>query len=263
MQAGLAVTPGPVVVAIIAGPAGKLAGRLGFRPVLLVGAVVLRHRPRQRTSRGSPHARLPGGLAARARCSSGSASGSRSPSSAPGRCRRCRRPASPSAARSTRPPARSAAPSASPCSWRSSDRSAGSPIRSTGSTELWAFAAAHRARLRRHRIVHPPPAAPAGDRRRPLAGDLLVVEAEPSARRRGPDVPEPTSGHQCPRSGRRIRRRPGSSPATPVAGLHVCPQVVEGRAADVEAHAEHVVEGGQPRGARRERLARHACRRAS
>ena len=38
MQAGLAVTPGPVVVAIIAGPAGKLAGRLGFRPVLLVGA---------------------------------------------------------------------------------------------------------------------------------------------------------------------------------------------------------------------------------
>jgi EmrB/QacA subfamily drug resistance transporter len=38
MQAGLAVTPGPIVVAIIAGPAGKLAGRLGFRPVLLVGA---------------------------------------------------------------------------------------------------------------------------------------------------------------------------------------------------------------------------------
>ncbi len=38
MQAGLAVTPGPVVVAIIAGPAGKLAGRVGFRPVLLVGA---------------------------------------------------------------------------------------------------------------------------------------------------------------------------------------------------------------------------------
>ena len=38
MTAGLAVTPGPVVVAIIAGPAGKLAGRLGFRPVLLFGA---------------------------------------------------------------------------------------------------------------------------------------------------------------------------------------------------------------------------------
>ncbi len=38
MTAGLAVTPGPVVVALIAGPAGKLATRIGFRPVLLSGA---------------------------------------------------------------------------------------------------------------------------------------------------------------------------------------------------------------------------------
>lgn len=38
MQAGLAVTPGPIIVAIIAGPAGKLAARIGFRPVLLFGA---------------------------------------------------------------------------------------------------------------------------------------------------------------------------------------------------------------------------------
>jgi MFS family permease len=38
MKAGLAVTPGPVVVAIIAGAAGKLAARVGFRPVLLLGA---------------------------------------------------------------------------------------------------------------------------------------------------------------------------------------------------------------------------------
>lgn len=38
MTAGLAVTPGPVVVALIAGPAGKLAARVGFRPVLLFGA---------------------------------------------------------------------------------------------------------------------------------------------------------------------------------------------------------------------------------
>ena len=38
MTAGLAVTPGPVVVAIVAGPAGKLAARIGFRPVLLFGA---------------------------------------------------------------------------------------------------------------------------------------------------------------------------------------------------------------------------------
>jgi EmrB/QacA subfamily drug resistance transporter len=38
MRAGLAVTPGPLVVAVVAGPAGKLASRVGFRPVLAVGA---------------------------------------------------------------------------------------------------------------------------------------------------------------------------------------------------------------------------------
>ena len=38
MTAGLAVTPGPVVVALVAGTAGKLAARIGFRPVLLFGA---------------------------------------------------------------------------------------------------------------------------------------------------------------------------------------------------------------------------------
>jgi EmrB/QacA subfamily drug resistance transporter len=38
MTAGVAVTPGPMVVALIAGPAGKLAARVGFRPVLLFGA---------------------------------------------------------------------------------------------------------------------------------------------------------------------------------------------------------------------------------
>src|SRR6266508_552197 len=36
--AGLAVTPGPLVVAIVAGPAGKLAGRIVFRPVHARGA---------------------------------------------------------------------------------------------------------------------------------------------------------------------------------------------------------------------------------
>ncbi len=40
LLAGLAVTPGPLVVAVVAGPAGKLAGRIGFRPVLLVGFAV-------------------------------------------------------------------------------------------------------------------------------------------------------------------------------------------------------------------------------
>jgi hypothetical protein len=39
MRAGLAVTPGPLVVAAVAGSAGKAASRLGFRPVLATGAL--------------------------------------------------------------------------------------------------------------------------------------------------------------------------------------------------------------------------------
>jgi EmrB/QacA subfamily drug resistance transporter len=41
LTAGLAVTPGPLVVAIVAGPAGRLASRIGFRPVLLTGFALL------------------------------------------------------------------------------------------------------------------------------------------------------------------------------------------------------------------------------
>jgi NTE family protein len=37
LGAGLLVTPGPIVVAIVSGRAGKLAARVGFRPVLLAG----------------------------------------------------------------------------------------------------------------------------------------------------------------------------------------------------------------------------------
>ncbi|MBV8930041.1 MAG: MFS transporter [Mycobacteriaceae bacterium] len=40
LDAGLAVTPGPLVVAVIAGPAGRLAARRGPRPVLLTGLVI-------------------------------------------------------------------------------------------------------------------------------------------------------------------------------------------------------------------------------
>jgi EmrB/QacA subfamily drug resistance transporter len=40
LRAGLAVTPGPLVVAVISGPAGKLAARFGFRRVLTVGFAV-------------------------------------------------------------------------------------------------------------------------------------------------------------------------------------------------------------------------------
>ncbi len=37
LRAGLAVTPGPLVVAAVSGPAGRVAARVGFRPVLLAG----------------------------------------------------------------------------------------------------------------------------------------------------------------------------------------------------------------------------------
>jgi len=37
LNAGLAVTPGPLVVAVVSGPAGKIASKYGFRPVLLIG----------------------------------------------------------------------------------------------------------------------------------------------------------------------------------------------------------------------------------
>ena len=37
LRAGLAVTPGPLVVAAVSGPAGRVAQRVGFRTVLLVG----------------------------------------------------------------------------------------------------------------------------------------------------------------------------------------------------------------------------------
>jgi EmrB/QacA subfamily drug resistance transporter len=40
LLAGLAVTPGPLVVAAVAGPAGRLTGRVGFRPVLLTGFAI-------------------------------------------------------------------------------------------------------------------------------------------------------------------------------------------------------------------------------
>jgi EmrB/QacA subfamily drug resistance transporter len=39
LRAGLAVTPAPLVVAAVAGPAGRLAGRVGFRAVLVPGAM--------------------------------------------------------------------------------------------------------------------------------------------------------------------------------------------------------------------------------
>jgi EmrB/QacA subfamily drug resistance transporter len=41
LQAGLALTPGPLVVAALSARAGRLASRIGFRPVLVAGASIL------------------------------------------------------------------------------------------------------------------------------------------------------------------------------------------------------------------------------
>ena len=40
LSAGLSVTPGPLVVALVAGPAGRFAARFGFRAVLGIGGMV-------------------------------------------------------------------------------------------------------------------------------------------------------------------------------------------------------------------------------
>ena len=40
LDAGLAVTPGPLIVALVSGPAGRIAAKFGFRVVLLVGFLI-------------------------------------------------------------------------------------------------------------------------------------------------------------------------------------------------------------------------------
>ncbi|MDE3065616.1 MAG: MFS transporter, partial [Acidobacteriota bacterium] len=40
LWAGLAITPSPLIVAAVSGPVGKVATRIGFRPVLVAGAAV-------------------------------------------------------------------------------------------------------------------------------------------------------------------------------------------------------------------------------
>jgi EmrB/QacA subfamily drug resistance transporter len=41
LQAGLSLTPAPVVVAALSGPAGRLATRIGFGPVIVTGSIVI------------------------------------------------------------------------------------------------------------------------------------------------------------------------------------------------------------------------------
>ena len=116
LLAGLAVTPGPLVVAVVAGPAGKLAGRIGFRPVLLVGFVVFASGLAWYALRVGVDRDYLGGVAAR----EPHRRARDRPHLPRPQCRRRLQPAGPSGSRwaapSTRPPARSAARSGWPCS---------------------------------------------------------------------------------------------------------------------------------------------------
>ena len=56
LAAGLGLTPAPIVVALISGPAGRLAALIGFRPVIVAGSIIfvgrlvlVRRRPRPRS----------------------------------------------------------------------------------------------------------------------------------------------------------------------------------------------------------------------
>ena len=167
MQAGLAVTPGPVVVAIIAGPAGKLAGRLGFRPVLLVGAaffaVGLATYVTRVTTTPDYLADLAPGHAARRgrhRVDVPRPQRRRGVVAAVGPIRRGQR------GQPDRPPDRRRPRHRRP---RGADRIA-APARRSDRRVPRAVGLRRRRRtpLRCHRIVHPPADAPAGDRRRPV-----------------------------------------------------------------------------------------------
>ena len=115
LKAGLAITPGPLVVAALSRSTGALAGRIGYRPVLVVGSLIFATAQLWCVAFMPLDPGLPGAAGCRPACSRASAWPSPSPCSA-------RRPspdflpsASASAAPSTRPPVRWAGCSASPC----------------------------------------------------------------------------------------------------------------------------------------------------
>ena len=113
LQAGFGVAPGPVVVGVVAPQAGKLAGRIGQRPILITGGVLFASSGLFRLVMLGPARQLPARLLARRWCSAASVSRSSSPSSPVSWPRHCRPAAPASAAPPPKPSASSAAPSVS------------------------------------------------------------------------------------------------------------------------------------------------------
>ena len=119
LQAGFGVAPGPVVVGLVAPQAGKLAGTIGQRPILITGGVLFAAAACSACRCSAPTSTTCA-TTSRRWSSAGSASRSCSPSS-PASSRRPCRPAAPvSAAPSPKPSASSAARSGSPSRSRSS-----------------------------------------------------------------------------------------------------------------------------------------------
>lgn len=115
LAAGLAITPGPLVVALLSGPSGRMAARIGYGPVLVAGGIAFAvglgsYLALVGTDADYLSHRLPGSLLV------GLGSPSPSRCSVPPPSPTSPRSGSASAARSTRPPARSVPSSASRCS---------------------------------------------------------------------------------------------------------------------------------------------------
>ena len=173
LQAGFGVAPGPMIVGLLAPRVGKLAGRIGQRPILIVGGVLFASSGLYRLVDARPRRRLParllpvdGAQRARRRLRLPAALQRRRPGPA-------RRAGRASAAPPSRPSASSAAPSVS----RSPSPSSGPRAPpSTGYDRIWWIIVGRRTRHLRAR------AADAHLRRRTAVTPTAGAGRNPSSR---------------------------------------------------------------------------------
>ena len=189
LEAGLAITPGPLLVAALSGPSGRLAARASGTGRCSSPAASHSRPGCSSTSRPSTSRPATSRIGCPGRSWSASASRCRSLCSAPPRSPACPRSASAPAAPSTRPPARSAPCSVSPCSSPSSAPRLGRPGPAPLPHRL-AGRRRRRPRLSRHLLVPPPTRgdhggrpgrARAGRRGMSFAADTAVTRVGPSS----------------------------------------------------------------------------------